>query len=230
MFFCSGGTYLFEIHRILRPDGFWVLSGPPINYQRRHKGWNTTVEEQKQNYDKLQKLLTSMCFKLYKNKGDFSVWQKVSDSECYKKLETPGHYPLACSDGTEPDSAWYTPMRSCVVVPNPYYGRVALNSLPKWPERLEAIPQRINEVRGKNSAFKRDNKLWKQRMKHYKKLLPALGTDEIRNVMDMNTAFGGFAAAAIDYPLWVMNVVSSYSTNTLAIVYDRGLIGTYHDW
>lgn len=67
-------------------------------------------------------------------------------------------------------------------------------------------------------------------MKHYKKLLPAIGADKIRNVMDMNTIYGGFAAGTIDYPLWVMNVVSSYAANTLPVVYDRGLIGTYHDW
>jgi hypothetical protein len=48
--------------------------------------------------------------------------------------------------------------------------------------------------------------------------------------MDMYTQFGGFAAALNDDPVWVMNVVSSYATNTLGIVYDRGLIGTYTDW
>ncbi|KAJ8556404.1 hypothetical protein K7X08_029795 [Anisodus acutangulus] len=48
--------------------------------------------------------------------------------------------------------------------------------------------------------------------------------------MDMNTLYGGFAAAVVDDPLWVMNVVSSYAPNTLPVVYDRGLIGTLHDW
>ena len=48
--------------------------------------------------------------------------------------------------------------------------------------------------------------------------------------MDMNTLYGGFAVALIDDPLWVMNVVSSYGLNSLNVVYDRGLIGTYNDW
>ena len=65
---------------------------------------------------------------------------------------------------------------------------------------------------------------------HYNTLVPDLGTDKIRNVMDMNTLYGGFAAALIDDPLWVMNVVSSYGLNSLNVVYDRGLIGTYSDW
>ncbi|KAL0407984.1 UNVERIFIED_CONTAM: putative methyltransferase PMT20 [Sesamum radiatum] len=226
-----GGVYLLEIHRILRPGGFWVLSGPPVNYERRWRGWNTTIEVQRADYEKLQDLLTSMCFELYNKKGDIAVWQKLSDKSCYKKLEAPDYYPPKCDDGNEPDSAWYTPIRPCVVTPNPYYKRIALTKLAKWPERLNVAPERLYDVRGGSSdAFKQDNKKWEVRAKHYKKLLPALGTDEIRNVMDMNTLYGGFAAAFVDAPLWVMNVVSSYSANTLSVVYDRGLIGTFHDW
>jgi len=59
---------------------------------------------------------------------------------------------------------------------------------------------------------------------------PNLGIDKIRNVMDMNTLYGGFAIALIDYILWVMNVVSSYGINSLNVVYGQGLIGTYNDW
>lgn len=160
------------------------------------------------------------------------MWQKSSDNSCYKKFDNPGNYPSKCDDGTEPDSAWYTPLRPCVVVPNQKANKEAsLKSLPKWPQRLHTPPERIYNVhRGRASAFKQDDIKWKTRVKHYKKLLPTLGTDEIRNVMDMNTAYGGFAAALIDDPLWVMNVISSYDPNTLPVVYDRGLIGTYHDW
>ncbi|KAK4374138.1 hypothetical protein RND71_004815 [Anisodus tanguticus] len=226
-----GGVYLLEIHRILRPGGFWVLSGPPVNYQHRWRGWNTTIEEQKSDYDKLQELLTSMCFKLFNKKNDIAVWQKLSDNNCYKKLDNPDNYPSKCDDGTEPDSAWYTPLRPCVVVPNPAAKKLKLDSLPKWPERLHVAPERVSDVRGGSAgAFKHDDGKWKARAKHYKKLLPAIGTDKIRNVMDMNTLYGGFAAAVVDDPLWVMNVVSSYAPNTLPVVYDRGLIGTLHDW
>ncbi|XP_030535389.1 probable methyltransferase PMT21 [Rhodamnia argentea] len=227
-----GGIYLLEVHRILRPGGFWVLSGPPVNYEHRWRGWNTTVEEQKSDYDKLQDLLSSMCFKLYSKKDDIAVWQKSSDNTCYNKLANPDAYPPKCDDSLEPDAAWYTPLRTCAVVPNPKLKKSDLESLPKWPDRLRVAPERVSDVHGLSSSnnFKHDDSKWKVRVKHYKKLLPSIGTDKIRNVMDMNAANGGFAAALIDYPLWVMNVVSSYSANTLAVVYDRGLIGTYHDW
>ncbi|KAI3703584.1 hypothetical protein L1987_73774 [Smallanthus sonchifolius] len=226
-----GGIYLLEVHRILRPGGFWVLSGPPVNYENHWRGWNTTVEEQKSDYDKLQELLTSMCFKLYNKKDDIAVWQKATDNNCYKQLDSLDNYPSKCDDGTEPDSGWYTPLRPCVVVPDPKNKKTSLKTIAKWPERLHVAPERVVDVHGgSDGAFKHDDSKWKSRVKHYKKLLPALGTNKIRNVMDMNTVYGGFAAALVEDPLWVMNVVSSYASNTLPVVFDRGLIGTFHDW
>lgn len=34
----------------------------------------------------------------------------------------------------------------------------------------------------------------------------------------------------IDLPLWVMNVVPINEPDTLSVIFDRGLIGMYHDW
>lgn len=39
-----------------------------------------------------------------------------------------------------------------------------------------------------------------------------------------------FAAALIDLPLWVMNVIPVHEQDTLPVIFDRGLIGIYHDW
>lgn len=223
-----GGVYLLEIHRILRPGGFWVLSGPPVNYENRWRGWNTTVEAQKSNYNRLKTLLTNMCFKLYSKKDDIAVWQKSSDNNCYdQQLTALDHYPPKCDDSTDADSAWYTPMRTCISIPNPNLKNLALGSIPKWPNRLLATPGRGLHTGG---GFKTDTIKWKAIAKYYKTLLPALGTDKIRNVMDMNTVYGGLAAALIDDPIWVMNVVSSYTGDSLGAVFDRGLIGTSHDW
>ena len=54
--------------------------------------------------------------------------------------------------------------------------------------------------------------------------------DSIRNVMDMNSNLGGFAAALSDKDVWVMNVAPVSTSARLKIIYDRGLIGTVHDW
>ncbi|PKA45973.1 putative methyltransferase PMT21 [Apostasia shenzhenica] len=222
------GLYLLEIHRILRPGGFWVLSGPPVNYQNRWRGWNTTIEAQKADFDKLKKSLTSMCFKLFNIKDDIAVWQKSMDDSCYNNL-TP--YPPKCDDSRDPDSAWYIPLRPCITVPSQILKKLSLKSSPKWPDRLNTVSERVSMIPGGNSdMFRHDQSKWKVRVKHYKKLLPALESDKIRNVMDMNTLYGGFATALIKSPLWVMNVVSPYGPNSLGVIYDRGLIGTYHDW
>lgn len=42
-----------------------------------------------------------------------------------------------------------------------------------------------------------------------------LGTASVRNVMDMNAFFGGFAAALSSDPVWVMDVVPSRKSSTL---------------
>ena len=39
-----------------------------------------------------------------------------------------------------------------------------------------------------------------------------------------------FAAALIDLPLWVMNVIPVKEPDTLSVIFERGLIGVYHDW
>lgn len=39
-----------------------------------------------------------------------------------------------------------------------------------------------------------------------------------------------FAAALVDLPVWVMNVVPIDMPDSLSIIFDRGLIGMYHDW
>jgi hypothetical protein len=123
-------------------------------------------------------------------------------------------------------------MRPCIVPVQPDMEKAAVGVVPIWPARLTEPPKRLKLVHGgNNGGFNQDTKLWKERVKHYKKTaLPDLGTEKIRNIMDVNTLYGSFAAALIDDPVWVMNVVSSAATNSLGIVYDRGLIGTYQDW
>lgn len=80
-------------------------------------------------------------------------------------------------------------------------------------------------------VFEADTRRWARRVAYYKKSLGVkLGSPHIRNVMDMNAFFGGFAAAINSDPVWVMNVVPARKPLTLGIIYDRGLIGVYHDW
>ena len=110
---------------------------------------------------------------------------------------------------------------------------VAGGELKKFPARLFAIPPRIADglVDGVTvESYEEDNKLWKKHVNSYKRINKLLGTARYRNIMDMNAGLGGFAAALESPKSWVMNVVPTIAKNTLGVIYERGLIGIYHDW
>lgn len=111
---------------------------------------------------------------------------------------------------------------------------VAGGALEKWPERAFSIPPRISRgsIPGITAKkFQEDNNMWKERLARYRNIIPPLAKGRYRNVMDMNANLGGFAAALVKYPVWVMNVVPADSQkDTLGVIYERGFIGTYQDW
>ena len=73
--------------------------------------------------------------------------------------------------------------------------------------------------------------LWQQRVENYWILLDQhIESDTVRNLMDMKGNLGSFAAALNNKNVWVMNVIPEDGPNTLKIIYDRGLIGTVHNW
>lgn len=73
--------------------------------------------------------------------------------------------------------------------------------------------------------------IWQFRVSEYwKQMKSVIERNSFRNVMDMNSHLGGFAAALNGKDVWVMNVASVHASANLKIVYDRGLIGTVHDW
>ncbi|CAA2962920.1 probable methyltransferase PMT3 [Olea europaea subsp. europaea] len=73
--------------------------------------------------------------------------------------------------------------------------------------------------------------LWGRRVENYWNLLsPKIFSDTLRNVMDMKGNLGSFAAALKYKDVWVMNVVPEDGPKTLTIEYDRGLLGTIHNW
>lgn len=74
-----------------------------------------------------------------------------------------------------------------------------------------------------------NNQFWQEQVRQYWTLISADKTD-IRNVMDMSAYYGGFSVALSTLPVWVMNIVPTTVPNSLSAIYDRGLIGAFHDW
>ena len=111
---------------------------------------------------------------------------------------------------------------------------IAGGQLEPFPKRLNAVPPRITlgSVPGFSvQSYEEDNKLWQKHVEAYKKINNLLDTGRYRNIMDMNAGLGSFAAALESPKLWVMNVIPTIAnTSTLGVIYERGLIGIYHDW
>lgn len=231
-----GGIYLMEVDRVLRPGGYWILSGPPINWKKHARGWLRTKEDLNKEQTAIENVAKSLCWEKIKEKGDIAIWQKpINHLNCktnQKLSQSPPFCPVQ-----DPDKAWYTQMGTCLTrLPEVSSNReTAGGELAKWPQRLNAVPPRISQgtVKGITpEIFRQNSELWKKRLSYYKTMNNQLGqSGRYRNILDMNAHLGGFAAALIDFSVWVMNVVPvEAKINTLGVIYERGLIGTYHNW
>ncbi|XP_057519180.1 probable methyltransferase PMT14 [Amaranthus tricolor] len=225
----NDGTYLMEVDRVLRPGGYWVLSGPPINWKTYHKVWQRTKDECRAEQQKIEELAEQLCWEKKYEKGDIIIFRKkINAKSCKKK-------PQNVCEAQDPDDVWYKKLETCVT-PYPEVSstnEVAGGKLEKFPARLFATPPRIAKglIMGvTEESYQEDSAKWKNHVKAYKNLNKLIGSSRYRNIMDMNAGLGGFAAALDSPKLWVMNVVPTIADNTLGVVYERGLIGLYHDW
>ncbi|XP_057722627.1 probable methyltransferase PMT28 [Arachis stenosperma] len=213
----NGGKLLFEMNRILRPSGYFIMS-------TKHD----SIEEE----EAMTSLTASICWNVLAHKSDdvgevgVKIYQKPEGNEIYELRRKK--IPPLCKESENPDAAWYVRMKSC------------LHSIPigieqhgaewpeQWPKRLESYPDWISS----KEKLVADMNHWNAVVN--RSYLNGLGINwpSIRNVMDMKTIYGGFAAAlSRSQPnVWVMNVVPVHAPDTLPIIFERGLIGVYHDW
>ncbi|KAM2557627.1 hypothetical protein TB2_014731 [Malus domestica] len=213
------GMCLIEVDRVLRPGGYWILSGPPINWKKKYwRGWERTQEDLKQEQDSIESVAKRLCWKKVIEKNDLAIWQKpINHVECIKSRRVARDIESGITPLPETSD------------PNDVTG----GALEKWPERAFAVPPRISSgsIPGITAEkLREDNQPWQERVEHYKRIVP-ISKGRYRNVMDMNAYLGGFAAALSKYPVRVMNTVPANSNqDTLGVIYERGFIGTYQDW
>ncbi|KAL9226223.1 hypothetical protein vseg_002059 [Gypsophila vaccaria] len=225
----NGGIAMMEVDRVLRPGGYWVLSGPPINWKTNYKAWQRTKEDLQEEQANIEKTAKLLCWEKKHEKGEIAIWQKSLDAESCRSRQDRSQATMC--KVSNPDDVWYKKIEACIT-PNP--NDVASAQLKPFPERLYAIPPRVasGSVPGVTvESYSEDSDLWKKHVKAYKRINSLLDTGRYRNIMDMNAQLGGFAAAIQSNKLWVMNVVPTIADkNTLGVVYERGLTGIYHDW
>jgi SAM-dependent methyltransferase len=217
-FTAYNATYFMEVDRLLRPGGYLAISGPPVQWAKQDKEWAD-----------LQAVARALCYELIVVDGNTVIWKKPVGDACLQNQNELGLE--LCDDSDDPSSAWYVKLKKCVSQTSAIKGDIAVGAIPKWPQRLKQAPSRATLIKNGNDVFEADTRRWERRISYYKNSLHLkLGTSAVRNVMDMNAFFGGFAASLTSDPLWVMNVVADRKPSTLGVIYDRGLIGVYHDW
>ncbi|KAL6532428.1 hypothetical protein OROGR_014398 [Orobanche gracilis] len=215
------GILLLELDRLLRPGGYFAYSSPEAYAQD---------EEDLRIWKQMSELVERMCWRIAAKRNQTVIWQKPLTNECYLERDSGTRLPMCRSDD-DPDAVWGVQMEACITPYSEHDHKAGGSGLAPWPERLTSPPPRLADFGYSNEMFEKDMEVWRQRVDHYWSLLsPKIGSDTIRNIMDMKAHLGSFAAALKDKDVWVMNVVPEDGPNTLKIVYDRGLIGSVHNW
>ncbi|XP_047955465.1 probable methyltransferase PMT28 [Salvia hispanica] len=212
----NGATkIILEMNRILRPGGYFILST---------KHGSIEAEEA------LSTLTSSICWNILADKTDelsdigMKIYQKPEENNIYELRRKK--VPPLCKENENPDFAWYAPLKTCLHTVPEAIEQHGAEWPAEWPKRLHTFPEWMNN-REKLAA---DSEHWKSIVN--KSYLVGMDIDwsTIRNILDMKAISGGFAAALSDQNVWVMNVVPVHAPDTLPIIFERGLLGVYHDW
>ncbi|KAG8092325.1 hypothetical protein GUJ93_ZPchr0012g18766 [Zizania palustris] len=158
----------------------------------------------------VETVAASMCWRKVADQNGVTVWQKpVSHIGC-NAGEGAAMSPRFCT-GQHREDKRDSDIKPCIT-----------------PIREGAAPRE-----GTTEKLRHDGETWRGRVARYKAVVTQLGQKgRFRNLLDMNAGLGGFAAALADDPVWVMNVIPATGgdADKLGAIYQRGLIGAYHDW
>jgi SAM-dependent methyltransferase len=83
----NGGMYMMEIDRVLRPGGYWVLSGPPINWKANHRAWQRTEADLAAEQQRIEEHAAALCWEKLAEVHEIGVWRK--------RAECPARPPAA---------------------------------------------------------------------------------------------------------------------------------------
>ncbi|XP_071732476.1 probable methyltransferase PMT3 [Rutidosis leptorrhynchoides] len=215
------GILLLELDRLLRPGGYFAYSSPEAYAQD---------EEDLRIWKEMSALVERMCWKIAAKRNQTVIWVKPLTNDCYME-RAPGTRPPLCRSNDDPDAVYGVNMEACITPYSDHDHASKGSALAPWPARLTSPPPRLADFGYSNDMFAKDTELWRRRVENYWDLLsPKISTNTIRNVMDMKANLGSFGAALKTKDVWVMNVVPEDGPNTLKIIYDRGLIGSIHNW
>lgn len=83
-----------EVDRLLRPGGYLVISGPPVQWPKQDKEWAD-----------LQAVARALCYELIVVDGNTVIWKKPNGDSC---LPNQNEFGLElCEESDNPSTAWY---------------------------------------------------------------------------------------------------------------------------
>ncbi|PKA61753.1 putative methyltransferase PMT7 [Apostasia shenzhenica] len=212
----NDGILLKEVDRLLRPNGYFVYSAPPV--YRKDKDYPII-------WQKLTNLTTAMCWKLIAQKVQTAIWLKEYNDYCRSENAKKNLLSI-CESMDDIVPQFRTPLKNCITLSADYS---SFQRLPPRPDRLSVYSRSLEKLGISPVTYELNTKFWKEQVSQYWEMI-GVNKMEIRNVMDMNAYYGGFAVALSNLPIWVMNIIPATMSNTLSAIYDRGLIGSFHNW
>ncbi|XP_031391104.1 probable pectin methyltransferase QUA2 [Punica granatum] len=235
------GIFLIEADRVLRPGGYFVWTSPltiaPGNNRKKGnpKRWNF-----------INSFTENMCWELLAQQDETIIWKKTSKTSCYAARK-PGVGPSVCNKGQDVESPFYRPLQSCIGGTQSKRW-IPIEARKAWPSRANLNATELKLYGLHSEEFMEDMGNWRAAVRNYWSLLsplifsdhpkrpgdedPAAPYNMVRNVLDMNSRFGGLNSALLEAGknVWVMNVVPANGPNSLPAIIDRGFLGVLHDW
>lgn len=96
---------MMEVDRVLRPGGYWVLSGPPINWKNNYKAWLRTQEDLEEEQKKIEEIAELLCWEKVSEKNEIAIWRKRSNTDsCPLRQDEPR---IRICDSSYADDVWY---------------------------------------------------------------------------------------------------------------------------
>lgn len=89
----SDSTYFIEVDRLLRPGGYLVISGPPVQWAKQEKEWAD-----------LQAVAKALCYEKISVEGNTVVWKKPISATRLPSQNVMGLE--LCSESDNPVIAW----------------------------------------------------------------------------------------------------------------------------
>jgi hypothetical protein len=104
IFLSAGGMYMMEVDRVLRPGGYWILSGPPINWNKYYQTWKRSKQDAEGDQQRIENIAKMLCWDKIHEKEDIAIWQKKANSHSCHQMS--GHATSMCKV-QDADDVWY---------------------------------------------------------------------------------------------------------------------------